>query len=184
MEAKTKRNLIIWSVVILVLLNITSLATIWYHRYQYGNTRMDRRSNAKSMNQDNKQMKSRRGSAITAYISKGLELTDAQQHEFDSIWNKYTTLRHEAEKEMDYNRQKMGLLMSKIDIDTNEFNKLSAKQGILMQELNHSMISMNLALRGSLNEDQLELFLTKVEKMGKRRSAREPAGDRARKRTK
>ena len=184
MEAKTKRNLIIWSVVVLVLLNITSLATIWYHRYQFGNTRMDRRYNAKSMNQHNKQMKSRRESGITTYISKGLELSDGQQSQFDSIWNKYTNIRHEAEKEMDYNRQKMGLLMSKIDIDTNEFNKLSANQAILMNELNHSMISMNLALRASLNDDQLVLFLTKVEKMGKRRTAREPAGDRTRKRTK
>lgn len=184
MEAKTKRNLIIWSVVILVLLNITSLATIWYHRYQAGTTRMDRRSNTKSMTQHNKQMKSRRGSAITAYISKGLELTDAQQNQFDSVWNKYTNIRQEAENEMEDNRQKMGLLMSKIDIDTNEFNKLSAKQAILMNELNHSMITMNLALRTTLNDEQLELFLTKVEKMGKRRSTREQAGDRSRKRTK
>jgi Spy/CpxP family protein refolding chaperone len=183
MEAKTKKNLIVWGVVLLVLLNVTSLSTIWYHRYQFDNNRIDRRNSVKSMNQ-HKKMQSKHESRRTSYISRGLDLSPSQQDKFDSIWNQYSAIRKDVEKEMENNRQKMSFLMSDIDIDTNKFNKLSVNQGILMQELDHSMISMNLALRTNLTDEQLKAFLTKVETMSKRMRSRSQPGERMRKRTK
>ena len=183
MEAKTKRILIIWGVVLLVLLNVTSLSTIWYHRYQFDNNRIDRRHNTKSMSQ-HKQMQTKRESGRTSYMSRGLDLSSTQQDKFDSIWNQYSVIRRDVEKEMENNRQKMSLLMSDIDIDTNEFNKLSANQGILMQELDHSMINMNMTLRTTLTDEQLKAFLTKVETMSKRMRSRNQPGERMKKRTK
>jgi len=117
-------------------------------------------------------------------MSRGLDLSSTQQDKFDSIWNQYSVIRRDVEKEMENNRQKMSLLMSDIDIDTNEFNKLSANQGILMQELDHSMINMNMALRTTLTDEQLKAFLTKVETMSKRMRSRNQPGERMKKRTK
>ena len=171
MEAKTKRNLTIWGVILLVLLNVTSLATIWYHRYQYGNTRMDRRHEVRSLNQ-HKQVRAKRGSVRTLYMSRGLELNTSQQEKFDSIWNQYSAIRRDVEEEMVKNRREMSLIISEINIDTTKFNELSANQGILMQELDHSMITMNMALRTTLNDDQLKAFLAKVETMSNRMRSR------------
>jgi Spy/CpxP family protein refolding chaperone len=183
MEAKTKRNLIIWGIVFLVLLNVSSLGTIWYHRYQFRHNKMsmslkDRMPDKRT----NRTIRHRSGSP--AMLTRELDLSDKQQQKFDSIWRYYNDLRQEIEKEMEANRREMGIIMSKADVDTSSFYAMSGLQSKLMLSLDHSMVNMNLALRATLNNEQMMSFLKRIEMMNKRKLKGRPGETHKRKRTK
>ena len=183
MEAKTKRNLIIWGIVFLVLLNVSSLGTIWYHRYQFSHNKVS--MNLKDRVTDkrtNRTMRHRSGSP--AMLTRELDLSDKQHQEFDSIWRHYNDIRRSIEEEMEANRQKMGVIMSKAEVDTSSFYAMSATQSELMLALDHSMIDMNLALRGTLNNEQMVSFLKRMEMMNKKKLMGRPGETHKRKRTK
>jgi uncharacterized membrane protein len=168
METKTKRNLIIWSIVFLVLLNISSLGTIWYHRYQFRQNKANNSFREKVMDRKSyRTMRQRQGSSV---IARGLDLSDAQQEDFDSIWIYYNDKRQMIQQEMEENRREMGIIMSKEDLDTSSFYAVSSVQSKLMLALDHSMINMNLALRSTLTSDQMEPFLKSIEMLNKRKS--------------
>jgi hypothetical protein len=169
METKIKRNLIIWGVILLVVLNISSLSTIWYHRYQYNHNRLSKTSLVKRMSERNKRHTkySQKGAN---FIAKGLDLAADQRQDFDSIWLLYTGKRNEIEHQMQINHRQMAIVMNQMAIDTMAFNKISAGQANLMLELNHSLMEMNLALRSILNEDQLKLFIERVGALNKRQA--------------
>jgi len=174
MEAKTKRNLIIWSIVFLVLLNISSLGTIWFHRYQFRHNKMNRNFIDKTKDERSRGTRRHR-LASTAGFTSGLDLTDLQQQKFDSIWRYYNDIRQDIEDEMETNRQKMGKIMSEEEIDTSSFYRLSSLQTKLMATLDRTMIDMNLAFRSNLNPEQKTVFLQRIEKINKRKSMRHVA---------
>jgi uncharacterized membrane protein len=183
MEAKTKRNLIIWGIVFLVLLNVSSLGTIWYHRYQFRNNKMNMSLKDKMPDRrTNRTMRHRSGSP--AALTRELDLSNNQREEFDSIWRHYNDIRRSIEEEMEVNRQEMGAIMSKADVDTSSFYAMSAMQSQLMLALDHSMIDMNLALRGTLNNEQMVSFLKRMEMMNKRKLMGRSGEPHKRKRTK
>ena len=135
---------------------------------------MDKRSH--------RSMRHKQGSS--AFITRGLNLSDTQQDDFDSIWVLYNDKRQVIEQEMEVNRREMGKIMSKEDIDTSSFYAMSSVQSKLMLALDHSMIDMNLALRSTLNSDQVESFLGRIEMLNKRKSVGRPGEQQKRKRTK
>ena len=99
MEARTKRNIAIWAIIILVLLNISSLATIWYHRYQFkqqqfaeANRRFEGRSEAMA----------RRAGKLPPFISEGFDLSAEQKITLDSIWHHFNSQRTNLEESKKY----------------------------------------------------------------------------------
>ena len=160
METKTKRNLLIWSIVLLIILNLTSLATIWYHRVQFKNT-SKRRMNSK-MARLQKQKMARHGSKRPRVLSREMNLTVSQSQEFDSLWQLHSNQRRTYEDQMAKNRYKMSEILSQTDIDTTEFYMLSKKQGLIMQKLDHSMMAMITEMRSTLDETQMKGFLKKI----------------------
>ena len=170
MEAKTKKKILIWGIIILVLLNLSSLATIWYHRYQYAHTYPN--NMAWKHRQQQQELRRQNKQGHIHYLSKDLNLSDTQQLVFDSIWHYYAGQRLELEKQLETKRQEMSTLLSQQQIDTAAFHRLSASQAELMQELNHSMLAMNMALRKNLTASQMQSFLQKVERLNSRRGSR------------
>jgi Spy/CpxP family protein refolding chaperone len=168
MEAKTKRTLVIWGVILLILLNVSSLGTIWYHRYHSRIDRADKGYSKGQMRQGAKRgMRHKpRGSNI---ISRGLDLTSIQQEKFDSIWQLYNERRVEVESNLENNRAKMGAVMSSNNLDTSAYYHLSQLQLTLIGTLDKAMLDMNMAFRETLTEDQTRLFLEKVESMNQTR---------------
>ena len=114
----------------------------------------------------NRTMRHKAGSP--AFLTRELDLSDKQQLEFDSIWRQYNDIRQALEEEMETNRRQMGGIMSKVDADTSSFYAISAIQSDLMLALDHSMVDMNLALRATLNNEQMMTFLKRIEMMNKR----------------
>jgi hypothetical protein len=183
MEAKTKRNLIIWGIVFLVLLNVSSLGTIWYHRYQFRNNKMNTSLRDKAKDRMSTRTMGRR-QRTSAFITRNLDLTDKQQLKIDSIWRHYNDVRQGIEEEMEANRRDMGMIMSKADLDTIAFYEISALQSHLMLALDHSMVDMNLALRTTLNSDQMVFYLKMLEMGNKRRLKCRPSDSQKRSITK
>ena len=179
METKTKRTIIIWGVILLVLLNISSLGTIWFHRYQFRNDRMNRNLSEKRMDKrSDRPMRHNQGNSSP--LAGGLDLSDTQKQKFDSIWQHYNSLRKEIEMEMRDNRQEMGDIVSKDEIDTISYYAISSVQSELMKALDHSMVNMNLALRSTLDIKQKKLFLKRIEKLNTRKLMGRPGDPRKR----
>ena len=105
----------------------------------------------------------------SGFITRDLDLTDKQHQKFDSIWSHYNDIRYGIGEEMEANRRQMGVIISTTDVDTSSFYAMSAVQSQLMLALDHSMVDMNLALRTTLNDDQIKLFLKRIEMGNKRR---------------
>jgi len=112
----------------------------------------------------------RRKAGNPSFITKDLNLSEFQQKEFDSIWQHYNGKRQAIEEEMEENRLEMGSIMSRSELDTSSFYEISSLQTELMLALDHSMINMNLALRSTLNTEQMGSFLKRIEMLNKRRS--------------
>ena len=173
MEARTKKSLVIWGIVLLVLLNISSLGTIWYNRYQVKSKKLTR-VNREWPDQQMKSRIDRRTGAPHTYITKDLNLSEGQQKEFDTIWQRHFQERRAIEAELGKTRLEMGKVLNQDNIDSITFFALSESQAKLMQELNYTMLKMNKDLRVVLSEEQKDKFLKRLEKMNDRRRSRDP----------
>ena len=161
METRTKRNITLWVVVLLIVLNISSLATIWYHRYQFSQRRslelpeqrLNRRADA--MNRRMRQM--------PPFLIKDLALSAKQQATLDSIWSHYNGQRRILEDSMDRNRVSMFSVMMAERLDTGRYEELSEKQSQIMRELNSTMLGMNRAIRVNLTDEQQEILTERMQ---------------------
>ena len=171
MEPRTKRNLAIWAIALLVILNISSLATIWYHRYQFKN---ERRGELKERRFD-----SRRGHEgqsrhrMPPFMVRNLALSEEQEANLDSIWGYFNQRRRLLEDSMNSTRRTMFTTMTADELDTNKYESLSQQQVALMIELNLAMLEMNRAIRDNLSEDQRRLFSERMQELQSRRRPQE-----------
>ncbi len=170
METKTKRSLIIWGIVILAILNVSSLGTIWYHRYQFKTEKLTRVNNERG----HKRMPNRtdRMRKRPPVLSRGLGLTKEQELKFDSIWSEHAVAKRALDKKMNANRNSLGKILSAPSLDTVAYMEISQLQTDLMNEVNNSMLRMNMELRKTLNEEQLKAFLEKMDHLNKRMNSR------------
>lgn len=166
-ETKSKRNLLIWSIILLVMLNISSLATIWYHRYQ-NKTGIEKVRKSIILPQDRK-YKANRHVRVSKLLSRDLDLSPSQHKKFDSIWSYYSTQKLEYEYVIAENRHKMSAIMGQANLDTTEFYGLSDEQAVLLKKLNRSMMAMNIEMRNTLDESQIGAFLKKIKMLDKRK---------------
>lgn len=165
MEAKTKRSITIWVVVVLVILNISSLATIWYHRYQFRQQRLaqvERRFDGRN------EVMNRRRSQMPPFITEALELSPEQKNTLDSIWSHFNFKRQLLEDSMEQNRRQMFRFMMAANLDTGKYEELSENQTRMLRELNYTLLEMNRTIRANLTEDQQNTMIEKMEKMQQR----------------
>lgn len=170
MEAKTKRNIIIWAIIVLVLLNISSLGTIWYHRYQFKKQRSELKD---------RRFEGRRPAGKQAirqrppYMFRELDLSEDQKKNLDSIWQHFNGQRKILEDSMDNNRIRMFGVMMDEKLDTARYEELSENQANLIRELNDTMLAMNRQIRANLSEGQQKVLTEKMQEIRTRRMPRE-----------
>lgn len=163
METKTKRNLAIWVIALLVVLNLSSLGTIWFHRYQF---KKDKR-----IEQRDKRFESRRGARsqrsgkMPPFIEKSLNLNQEQKITIDSIWSHFDKQKRTLEDSMHQNRLNMFSIMMEEELDTSKYEELSKIQAVLLRKLNDTMLTMNRSMRGNLSEEQREILVSKFKEM-------------------
>lgn len=173
MEAQTKKNLIVWGIIILVVLNLSSLGTIWYHRYNFKRDILNRDNIERRMPRDGTRG-SRQGQRSIYYLSRDLNLSEEQQGQFNAIWEQHLEQRTNIAQEMSMNRKEMIKIMSLPEVDTSRYKELAGLQAELILLMDKAMMDMNLELRQVLNNDQLPLFLNKIGQMNQRRHGMSP----------
>lgn len=168
METKTKRTLIIWAIIVLVLLNISSLGTIWFHRYQFKKSRQtesqDRRFEGRRSG-ENRRMKQ-----MPPFLLRGIDLAAKQKTSLDSIWVLYNGQRRMLEDSMNSNRTELFNIMMQETLDTGLYEELSDRQAGIMRELNDTMLNMNRTIRGQLTEEQQTILLENMQNLRSRMS--------------
>ena len=166
METKTKKNLAIWAIALLVLLNVSSLATIWYHRYQFNNNK--RVENREHRTEARRGTMAPRSRTMPPFIKESLKLTPDQSEILDSIWQQHGRQRANYEDSLHKIRQQMFAIMAQEAIDTIAYQALSNTQIDLFMKLNQSMLDMNQEVRANLSEEQQKMLAENFKKMRER----------------
>lgn len=152
----------------MVLLNLSSLGTIWYHRYNFKrdtrqHERFERRAHLNARGGE------RRDHRSVQFLFGDLNLSEKQQQKFREIWEEHIERRKGIAQEMEANRRDMGEIMSFTEVDTIKYMELANRQADLILMMDKAMVDMNLEFRKVLSEDQLPLFLKKIEQLNQRR---------------
>jgi uncharacterized membrane protein len=166
METKTKRNIVIWAIIVLVLLNISSLGTIWYHRYQFKKVRQTERQDRRF--DGRRPSENRRMGQIPPFMLKGMALSAEQKADLDSTWRYFNSKRRVLEDSMNSNRRRMFDIMMNETLDTGLYEVLSAKQSGIMRELNDTMLKMNRTMRTNLTEEQQKVLSDNMQRIKNR----------------
>ena len=166
METKTKRNLVIWAIIVLVLLNISSLGTIWYHRYQFKKVRQTERPDRRF--DGRRPSENRRMGQLPSFMLKGMDLSEEQKAKLDSTWHHFNRKRRVLEDSMNSNRGRMFDIIMNETLDTGQYEELSAKQAGIMRELNDTMLKMNRTMRANLTEEQQKALSENMQRIKNR----------------
>jgi len=168
MTSILKKRAIVWGIIVLVVVNISSLATIWFHKYQGRRHHAGYYVAPKSrLRQEGQHMSiSHRFERV---LKRELNLSDFQITQLDSI---KTTLKLRAPKEgsdIINTRKALADAMSKPIVDTILVEQLLAQEVAKFEKMNRAMVDMNFAIRSILNKEQLSDFLKLLEEMKERR---------------
>lgn len=167
METKTKRNLALWAIGLLIILNLSSLGTIWFHRYQF--KKANKHEHRESRFEGRRGQMSQRMHRVPRFIDGSMELSEQQKEVIDTIWNHFNTKRRVLEDSMNKNRVRMFDIMMEESLDSGMYEELSQSQSILFRELNDTMLEMNRTLRDNLTEEQRQIMTQKMKEMRQRR---------------
>ena len=138
--------------------------------------RVERRTHAKARSDERH---NQRGSY---FLTRNLNLSEEQEQQFKTIWDKHMEMRNNIGQEMENNRREMGKIMSLVDVDTIRYMELANQQAELILNMDKAVVDMNLELRKVLNSEQLPLFLDKIEQLSQKRLGMPKGEPRARKR--
>ena len=172
MEKKNKRQLLIWAIVVLVIINISSLSTIWFKRVQYNRTGRVEMRDQREHRRPAEMEERRRGEMREKFsqrFQKELDLSESQSNAVDSIHNLYFEQRRLLTQELAELKSKLDASLASTNLDEDSLNYLVEMQSASFTALNENAVQMNLAVRSVLNEDQIESFTATLNKTNKRR---------------
>lgn len=170
MDNSRKRKLLVWAMIVLVIVNITSLASIWYHRFQF---RQMRSTEMRAHRQDADRF-TKRNSEIKKFserYSESLHLNENQSKEIDSIHLRYGKERRQIGMEMGKLKKALGEKLTADDINQDSLQALSEQQSILFNRMNQNTIDMNIAIRSVLQPDQIPAYIDQLKKLEQRRNS-------------
>ena len=179
MENATKRKIWIWVVIILVVVNVTSLATIGYHRYQvrHKNTAEMRDGRAKA---DRYQQRKGERRTYSERYRQALNLSELQTGQMDSIQSYYEQERRKVSREMGQLRRELSQELTKVTINQTRLIELSEEQALLFNKMNENTITLNMAIRSILLPEQIPAYIEQLKKMERSREASRRPAERSR----
>ena len=166
-------------VIILVVVNVSSLVTIGYHRYQYKQKRTaemrDGRSKDDHIKHSRREMKK-----FSERYQESLNLSALQRQQMDSIQTHYEQQRQEASREMGQLRKALGQALAEPEVGQQVVHELSQQQAILFSQINENTIALNLAIRSILEPGQISAYIDQLKNMERRREERSRSTERSR----
>ena len=168
METKTKRTLLIVSIILLIVINISALSTIYFHN----KIRSKKFIEIENMKQEAKL------NGMHRYIKNELELSEEQFELFKETSRTNMITTHKITLKLNKKRYDMMEEIGKKSPNPENLEKIAKKIGSLHYELKKSTINHFMKLKEICNEDQQKdlqkLFMQMIHDQDKHDSNRNP----------
>ena len=158
MDTKTKKTLLISTIILLIVINVSALATIYY------NSKI-RTKKLAEMNNLKEEIQIR---GMHRFIRDELKLSDEQFIQFKEVT--ITNMRKSHEIALELNKKRLDMIneIAKENPNPNTLDKIARDVGSLHYELKKTTISHFLELKEICNDDQLEtlqkIFMQMIQK--------------------
>lgn len=169
MEKSTKRRILIWSIIVLVIINVASLGTIWFHKF-------GPRHKGRQVERVDRHRSSSRDFSKTDRIRKlhqALKLDNSQSEKFDSIFESHAEARRSNLKKMGELKKLLNDELRQGELNQDTIDLLLLQQVDLFKEGNNQIVEMNLALRELLSNEQREKLSKYMDNARSRRGPKE-----------
>lgn len=171
MEIVTKKRLLIGIIVILVVINISALSTIAFHKYKYSRIRnIEQRDNFKQQ-QENKGLKQQKNyhSRVKQFVRRELELSDEQFEQYSKLKDINMEETHEIMQQIGQKKQLIFKEFCKENKDTMALTKLTKEIGQLHITIQKETLRHFNAIEEILSPDQQIKFRRMLCKMADRK---------------
>lgn len=148
MGSNNRHRILVWIIVVLAVMNITTFITIGYHVYQ------TKRTEAVSGSQDTKQIETDAAQFSGRYFRDQLDLTDDQMNVFREFNSGFRTEARDVTIQLAEKRKLMFDEMVRENSDTVKLNRLSGEIGTLHNRLKVLTYKYYLDLKHLTNPEQ------------------------------
>ena len=158
MKIENKHNLMVWAIIGLVIMNLSTLITIAYHQRQSDKSLV-------SATADPKQLEVNADKFSGRFFRNQLNFSDEQMEKFRQINPLFRPKVREITIELAQKRQLMLREMSSVHCDTTRLNALSDSIGYLHSNLKKLTYRYYLEIKGICNSEQqknLEILFSEV----------------------
>jgi Tfp pilus assembly protein PilE len=147
MKSENKHTLMVWAIVVLAVMNFSTLATIVYHHYQTGKTEISQITNQSQMGADSQKFSGR-------YFRDQLGFSNDQMNKFREFNPTFRQQAHAITIEMAEKRKQMLFEMAADKTDTSKLAILSDSIGMLHSRLKKITFGYYLNIKNMCNTDQ------------------------------
>ncbi len=147
MKAENKHSIMVWSIVVLAIMNITTLATIMYHQHQTAMVDIGGVTDQKQLEADAEKFSGR-------YFRDQLNLSNEQMDHFRNFNPVFRQQARAITIELSQHRKQMLIELDAIESDTIKLNTLSDSIGLLHRDLKKLTYRYYLDIKSLCNNDQ------------------------------
>lgn len=177
MDTKTKKSLLIITIILLIVINVSALATIYYNS----------KIKTKKLTEMNNLKEEVQIKGMHRFIRDELKLSDEQFQQFKEIARTNMIIAHGIALELNEKRTEMMNEIAKENPNSKILDDIASDVGSLHYELKKTTISHFLELKEICNEDQQEslqkIFMQMIRDQDRNKFGRSPReGERGRNR--
>lgn len=147
MKTENKHSLMVWAIVVLAVMNVSTLVTIAYHQRQSVKSEM-------SPSSDPKQLEANAEKFSGRYFRDQLNMTNEQMEKFRKINPLFRPKVRDITNELSLKRKQMLQEMSAVKSDTSKLNALSDSIGYLHSYLKKVTYGYYLEIKGICDAEQ------------------------------
>lgn len=147
MKSENKRNWMIWAIVVLAVLNVSTFITIWYHKHQPAATGIFPSKEQRRLETDAEKFSGR-------YFRDKLNLDAAQMDKFREFNPVFRQKAGNITAQLIDKRKQMLMLMASDNSDTNRLNALSDSIGNLHSNLKKITYKYYLDIKAICSREQ------------------------------
>ncbi|MFC2151914.1 Spy/CpxP family protein refolding chaperone [Bacteroidota bacterium] len=146
MNTKTKKTLLIGTIILLLVINISALSTIYYHK----------KIRSKKSAEISNVQKDARVRGMRRYIQEELNFSEEQYKQFREIHTEYMTSSQEIASELNKKRSEMMNEVAKLNPSSKKLDQIAKDIGEMHYELKKLTIKHFIELKNICNDDQQE----------------------------
>jgi len=169
MKPEIKNSLLLWSVIILIIINVSSLGTMWYHK-------SSRSKRARVTHSQRQAPRQQRGNSM----SEKLALSDGQKNAFDSLYKLHRSNSSKLMAEMRKNREAMQTLVMSESVELDSIKSLNYKNSQIYEALSWGQLEMHRNRMQILNAEQQKKYKELQNNFGERQRGRSGAPSKGR----